>query len=160
MKVRGTTRSLAKGEAMIDTRPKYKSQLEFVQIADFERSADFTKAVEGVGAIIHTASPLNYAATDNEKELVLPAIRGVRALLEAAAAHPDIRRIVITSSFASVLNASRNAPPFFTYTGDDWNPITYEESIDNSAPAFIAYRGSKKFAELEAWTFVKEKSLF
>lgn len=56
MKVRGTTRSLAKGEAMIEARPKYKSQLEFVQIADFERSADFTKAVEGVGAIIHTAS--------------------------------------------------------------------------------------------------------
>ncbi|PKS09829.1 hypothetical protein jhhlp_004452 [Lomentospora prolificans] len=157
LKVRGTTRSLSKGQAMLDARPQYKDHLEFVQIADFEKSADFTKAVEGVGAVIHTASPLNYSAKDNEKELVLPAIRGVRAVLDAAAAHPDIKRVVITSSFASVLDANRKAPPYFTYTGADWNPITYEESIDNSAPAFIAYRGSKKFAELEAWNFVKEK---
>lgn len=35
--------------------------------------------------------------------------------------------------------------------------MTYEESIDKAAPAFLAYRGSKKFAELEAWNFVKEK---
>ena len=64
---------------------------------------------------------------------------------------------MITSSFASVLNANRKVPPYFTYTGEDWNPMTYEESIDKDAPAFIAYRGSKKFAELEAWNFVKER---
>ena len=54
--VRGTTRSLAKGQAMIDARPEHKDRLEFVQIQDFEQSADFTEAVGGVGAIIHTAS--------------------------------------------------------------------------------------------------------
>lgn len=100
--------------------------------------------------------PLNYEAKDNEKELILPAIHGVRAILEAAASHPDVTRVVITSSFASVLDANRKAPHYFTYTGEDWNPMTYEESIDKAAPAFIAYRGSKKFAELEAWNFVKE----
>jgi nucleoside-diphosphate-sugar epimerase len=56
LKVRGTTRSLAKGQAMVDARPQYKGQLEFIPISDFEKSADFTSAVEGVGAIIHTAS--------------------------------------------------------------------------------------------------------
>lgn len=101
--------------------------------------------------------PLNYEAKDNEKELILPAIHGVRAILEAAASNPSVTRVVITSSFASVLDANRKAPPYFTYTGEDWNPMTYEESIDEAAPAFIAYRGSKKFAELEAWNFVKER---
>jgi nucleoside-diphosphate-sugar epimerase len=63
---------------------------------------------------------------------------------------------VITSSFASVLNADRKESSYFTYTGADWNPLTYEESIHPSTSAVIAYRGSKKFAELAAWDFVKE----
>lgn len=65
--------------------------------------------------------------------------------------------MVITSSFAAVLDANRKAPPYFTYTGEDWNPITYEESIHPSTSGFIAYRGSKKFAELAAWEFIKDK---
>lgn len=35
--------------------------------------------------------------------------------------------------------------------------MTYEESIDEATTAVVAYRGSKKFAELEAWNFVKER---
>ena len=60
-RVRGTTRSLAKGKAMVDARPEHKGNLEFVQIRDFEKSADFTEAVGGAGAIIHTASVCSYA---------------------------------------------------------------------------------------------------
>ncbi len=64
---------------------------------------------------------------------------------------------MLTSSFASVLNATRKGPPFFTYTGSDWNPITYQESIASTTPAHIAYRGAKKFAEKAAWDFMEEK---
>ena len=101
--------------------------------------------------------PLNYDAKDNEKELIIPAIQGVRAILEAATSNPDVKRVVITSSFASVLDANRKAPPYFTYTGEDWNPMTYEEAIDKDTTAVIAYRGSKKFAEKEAWDFVEKR---
>ena len=55
-KVRGTTRTIAKGQSMIDARPEHTQNLEFVQIQDFKQSADFTEAVQGVGAIVHTAS--------------------------------------------------------------------------------------------------------
>lgn len=54
--VRGATRSLAKGQAMIDARPQYASRLSFVQIADFESPGGLNEAVQGVDAIIHTAS--------------------------------------------------------------------------------------------------------
>ena len=103
------------------------------------------------------SQPLNYDAKDNEKELIIPAIQGVRAILEAATSNPDVKRVVITSSFASVLDANRKAPPYFTYTGEDWNPMTYEEAIDKNTTAVIAYRGSKKFAEKEAWDFVEKR---
>lgn len=84
-----------------------------------------------------------------------PAINGVRAVLEAANDSPTVQRIVVTSSFASVLDATRTAPPYFTYTGNDWNPLTWEDTISADTSAVIAYRGSKKFAELEALNFVK-----
>jgi nucleoside-diphosphate-sugar epimerase len=56
-----------------------------------------------------------------------------------------------------VLNADRKAPPYFKYTGEDWNPLTFEEAAHPSTSAVIAYRGAKKFAELEAWNFIKDK---
>lgn len=67
----------------------------------------------------------------------------------------------MTSSFASVIDASKNPGPEFTYTGADWNPLTYEEAADPKTSAVVAYRGSKKFAELEAWNFMsREKPSF
>lgn len=57
LKVRGTTRSSAKGEAMIKARPEYSSKLDFIQTGDFETGGGiFTEAVKGVDAVIHVAS--------------------------------------------------------------------------------------------------------
>ncbi len=103
----------------------------------------------------HSSKPFTYDTTDNMKELIIPAIHGVRAILTAAA-NSRVQRIVITSSFAAVMDINRKTSPYFTYTAEDWNPLTYEEATDPATNAVVAYRGSKKFAELEAWTFVKE----
>ncbi|KAK0628030.1 putative uncharacterized oxidoreductase [Lasiodiplodia hormozganensis] len=156
-KVRGSARSKAKADEMLAARPQWKDRLDFVLVADFEGKTDLTDAVKGVDGIIHVASPFNYNTTNNERELVLPAINGVRAILAAASATPTVRRLVLTSSFAAVVDIARNPDPSFTYTAADWNPLTYAESIDPSTTAVVAYRGSKKFAELEAWEFVKER---
>ncbi|KAF5972658.1 dihydroflavonol-4-reductase [Fusarium coicis] len=161
IKVRGATRSLPKGEAMIDARPEFREKLDFVHIDDFKNTGGFLKAIQDIDAVIHVASPFTYDTKDNEKELVIPAINGVDSILKAAATSPKVKRVVITSSYASVLDAGRKAPPYFTYTGSDWNPLSYEESTDPRTSAVIAYRGSKKFAELKAWDFMaKEKPSF
>lgn len=90
-----------------------------------------------------------------------PAIAGVKAVLRAAEQENQegghVKRVVITSSFAAILDAGRNAPPRFTYTAADWNPLSYEEAVSSETSAVVAYRGSKKFAELTAWDFVKER---
>ncbi|KAL4973381.1 hypothetical protein BDW66DRAFT_162102 [Aspergillus desertorum] len=165
LRVRGATRSLAKGEEMMKARPQYKEQLEFVVINDFENPGGLVEAVKGVDGIIHTASPFTYDTKDNEKELIIPAINGVKAVFEAAAAAaaPTIKRIVLTSSFASVIDVNRRAGPrpgsdgYFIYTAADWNPLSYAEAIDKSTSAVVAYRGSKKFAELAAWEFIRDR---
>lgn len=99
---------------------------------------------------------MTYDTKDNEKELIIPAINGVRAVLEASA-NSSVKRVVLTSSFAAVMNVDRKAPPYFVYTGEDWNPLTYEEATDLATPAHVAYRGAKKFAEKAAWDFVRDR---
>lgn len=56
IRVRGTTRTPAKGQRMRDARPQHAQLLEFVQISDFTGEADFTEAVAGVDGIVHAAS--------------------------------------------------------------------------------------------------------
>jgi nucleoside-diphosphate-sugar epimerase len=79
----------------------------------------------------------------------------VKYLFQAAAQNPSIKRIVLTSSFGAVMDVSRTTS--YTYTSEDWNPITWEETIDPASKVQESYKGSKKFAELEAIRFVKEE---
>ncbi|KAJ5886204.1 uncharacterized protein N7473_008878 [Penicillium subrubescens] len=156
--VRGATRSAKKGEQMKAARPQYASKLDFVVVEDFTNVGVFDAAMEGIDAVIHVASPFFYDTTNNEQELILPAINGVKSIL-AASAKPgsQVRRIVLTSSFASVVDIDSNPSPDFTYTAAHWNPLTYETAIDPESSSVVAYRGSKKFAELAAWEFVKNE---
>jgi nucleoside-diphosphate-sugar epimerase len=100
---------------------------------------------------------LTYDTTDNEKELVVPAIKGVKAILSAAAKTGKVKRVVLTSSFASVIDVGKNVGPGFKYRASDWNPLSYDEACAPETSAVVAYRGSKKFAELEAWNFIEQE---
>ncbi|KAE8151419.1 pyridoxal phosphate-dependent transferase [Aspergillus avenaceus] len=155
--VRAATRSKKKGEQMRLARPQHASKLEFVEIKDFSQMDVFDDIMDGIDAVIHVASPFTYNTTNNEKELIIPAVNGVKSILSASAKH-NVKRVVLTSSFASVIDIHKTPDPGFTYTGAHWNPLTYEEAIDPSTDAVVAYRGSKKFAELEAWNFVAREN--
>lgn len=91
---------------------------------------------------------------DKEKELIIPAIRGVQALLEACKGS-SVSRVVMTSSFGAILDMGREEMMPYTYSSHDWNPITYAEAANPAASPQDAYRGSKVFAEQAAWAFVK-----
>lgn len=157
IRVRAAVRSQAKGDALQQSRGSYADRLDLVLIDDFKSvSATLEKAVDGVDGIIHVASPFNYDIKNNEEELVLPAINGVKSVLTAAAKSSTVKRVVLTSSFAAVVDINRKAPPKFEYTAKDWNPQSYQDSIDENSTPVVAYRGSKKFAELAAWEFVKQ----
>jgi nucleoside-diphosphate-sugar epimerase len=56
IKVRGATRSLAKGDAMIQARPQFTSLLDFVEINGFENPGRLDEAVKDIDAVIHAAS--------------------------------------------------------------------------------------------------------
>jgi nucleoside-diphosphate-sugar epimerase len=102
-----------------------------------------------------TSQPFIERVSDNEGDLVLPAIGGVKAVLSAAAQEPSIKRVAITSSVAAVMDLKRQGSHI--YTASDWSPMSYAEAIDPKTDAFASHRGSKKFAELAAWDFMRDQ---
>ena len=91
-----------------------------------------------------------------EQDVILPAIKGTRSILKSVEKSPSVKRVILTSSFAALFDKSRDPNQPHTYTSEDWNPVTYEEAVSTDLPT--AYRASKKFAELEAWNWVRSPS--
>ena len=92
-----------------------------------------------------------------EREVVIPAIEGMKLILKSATKSLTVKRIVLTSSFEALLDLYRDASVPYTYTTEDWSTVTYEQAVSTTEPA-IAYLVSKKFAELEAWNWVRSLS--
>jgi len=160
-----TVRSQEKADKIKAAHPDTPtSKLDFVIVPDIALEGAFDKAVISdppFEAVIHTASPFHFDVTpDNTKEKLLdPAIMGTTGILRSIKkSAPTVKSVVITSSFASILDPSKGVAPGITYSEADWNPITLEQAPLNPTSG---YRASKKFAELAAWEFVeKEKPSF
>ena len=75
-RVRGTVRSAQKAEQWIARFPKYKSDFEHAVVEDIGKSGAFDDAIKGVEIVAHTASPFHFNLTDNEKDMLIPAIQG------------------------------------------------------------------------------------
>lgn len=87
---------------------------------------------------------------------MIPAIEGTKSLFSAARDQPSIKRIVLTSSFGAVVDPAHYDDPTVTYTGDKWNPITYEQAKEGTGGD--AYNGAKKYAEQAAWAIIKDEA--
>ncbi|OKL58295.1 hypothetical protein UA08_06439 [Talaromyces atroroseus] len=157
--VRCTVRSESSAASIRNTHSASSNQLSFATVTDFTHPDAFDDAVQGVSGIIHTASPFLLQSNDHENDLVKPAIQGTVHLLQAAYKHagPQLYRVIVTSSFAAILDMEKGYRPGYTYTDTDWNPASYEQAVSNSSTAF-AYCASKKLAEKAAWDFVESTS--
>jgi len=133
-----------------------KDKLDFVIVSDIAIPGAFDEAVVSTPpfeAVLHTASPFHFKVTDIQKELIDPAVIGTTGLLKAIKKNaPTVKHVVITSSFAAIVNSAKLAWPGHTYTEDDWNPMTLEDIKGHPG---LGYRASKTFAEQAAWKYVK-----
>jgi len=133
-------------------------RLDFVIVSDIAVPGAFDEAVVSTPpfeAVLHTASPFHFNVTDIQKQLIDPAVVGTTGILHAIKkSAPTVKHVVITSSFAAILNPSKGAWPGHTYSEDDWNPMTLED-IKGVIP--LGYRASKTFAERAAWKYVEEE---
>lgn len=132
-------RLLLRADSMTDD-----SRLSFT-VADLTKDDGWQQAMEGVSYVLHTASPFPDRQPEDENELLLPARDGTLRVLKAAR-KADVKRVVITSSFAAVGYSPK--PANEPYTEEDWtNP---------DQPGLSAYIKSKTIAERAAWDFMKK----
>ncbi|GAA5840560.1 hypothetical protein JCM11251_007615 [Rhodosporidiobolus azoricus] len=157
-RVRGTVRSAAKGEYLDNLFRKegIADKWEWVIVEDVEEEGAFNEAIKGVDAVLHTASPFHFRVTDPHKDLINPAVQGTLGALRSAAKEEKVKRVVITSSFAAVVNPH---DPVYTFTEKDWNEFSPKQVEEKGAQVdpSQAYRASKTLAEQAAWRFVEEE---
>ena len=150
-----TVRTKEKGEKILEAHPNAKENLSYVLVPDMSQAGAFDDAVvssPALEAVIHTASPYHFQAKTEEaiKELITTAVNGTTGILKAVKAHaPTVNRVVVTSSFAAIVDPKK--PLSYKYSESDWDPVTEEEARENP---LTAYRASKTFAEKAAWDFV------
>lgn len=115
-RVRGTVRDFAKGEALQQTMVQYGAPVDrlSVVVADLTRDKGWDEAVSGCHAVLHTASPFPVSQPSNKFGLVPAARDGTIRVCRAAAAQ-GVRRVVLTSSVASVMYGH---PPRTTAFGE------------------------------------------
>ncbi|TRM58179.1 hypothetical protein BD626DRAFT_410903 [Schizophyllum amplum] len=148
--VRGTVRSPAKGAYLTNYFRSYGDKFELAIVDDITKDGAFDEAVKGVDAVEHTASPFHFKATDPE-ELIVPAVNGTRSMLRSILKNGEsVKRVVVTSSVASILEA-RSSPTVFT--DKDWNQASIDEveKHGKNATSAAIYRASKTLAEKAAW---------
>jgi len=154
----GTVRSLENEAKLVPLRElqaKYgEERLRLVGGVDCMKAETFEPAVSNCTGVFHTASPFHFKSQDPLKDLVPPALEGTVGCMEACQKAGCVRRVIVTSSFASIFSPGKK-PWDHTYTSKDWNQVSCPDQ-SGAFPEPVAphgYRYSKIVAEKAAWDF-------
>lgn len=133
-----------------DIADKSSGMLE-VWEADLLDEGSFDKAAEGCTAVIHMASPFRLDVKDPYNELIEPAIKGTKNVLQAATKAGTVQRVVLTSSVAAIYGDSIDMKE----KGVDCFDESYYN--DTSTPHHQPYSYSKTVAEKTAWKLAMDQ---
>ncbi|XP_071838978.1 uncharacterized protein [Apostichopus japonicus] len=145
--VRGTVRSLSnpnKVDPLKSLAERTPGTLELVE-ADLLSPETWKSAVEGCSHVLHTASPFPFEQPKNAEEVVRPAVDGTLSVLRACKEAGTVKRVVITSSVASVGVYHTTRP----LTEEDWTDPS------RGGPEAEPYIISKLMAEKEAFKYIE-----
>lgn len=150
----GSVRSSAKGDSIKKLLNSDKFSYEIVKDIAVENAFDdFVKNHPEATVFLHTASPFTLAIEDIAKDLLAPAITGTKSALSAIKKFgPQIKRVVVTSSFVAMADFSVAPNPDIVVNEESWSSLTWETSLSNN---ILGYCGSKTLAEKTAWDFVE-----
>ncbi|KAH7866004.1 hypothetical protein Vadar_014162 [Vaccinium darrowii] len=121
--------------------------------ANLMEEGSFDSVVDGCEGVFHTASPCVLEVNNPQEELIKPAVKGTQNVLCSCAKVPSIKRVVVTSSMASVVFNNRPRNPDVV-VDETWysDPVYCEESK-------LFYHLSKTLAEDAAWKLSRENGI-
>mgnify|MGYP006277937367 CR=1 FL=1 len=126
--------------------------LQFFE-ADLMKEGSFDEAVQGCESVIHTASPFFITGIkDARRQLIEPAVKGTRNVIESAGRQNSVKKIVVTSSVAAIHgdNADIRLTKANRFNEENWNKTSNEKHQ--------AYSYSKTAAEKEAWRLYEQQN--
>lgn len=123
---------------------KYPDSIKYFK-ADLLTEGSYDEAMKGCELVFHTASPFSLSVKDAQKDLVDPALKGTRNVLESVNRTNTVKRVVLTSSCAAIYgdNIDIEEMPGKVITEEIWNT--------SSSLRHQPYSYSKTVAEKEAW---------
>lgn len=135
-------------QAMADAAP---GTIRFFR-ADLLQDGAYAEAMKGCRIVFHTASPFSTSVKDPQRELVDPAVKGTRNVLEEASRTPSVERVVLTSSCAAIYADATDCARASggKLSEEDWNTTA---SLD-----YQPYSYSKTEAERTAWDIAEAQS--
>ena len=149
-RVRGAVRSLTKSKYF---ETKYAApDLTFSVIPDIQAPNALDEAMEGFDYVCHIASPFFLNTQDSLKGLIEPTVNGTKNVMMSVLNANGLKKLIIMSSFASVMDLRKNPQAGYTFTDADWDPVTMEQAKKDG---FRGYHASKTFAERAAWEIWK-----
>lgn len=119
--------------------------------ANLLEKGSYEESMQGCELVFHTASPFINKVKNPQRDLVNPALKGTRNVLESVNKVASVKRVVLTSSCAAIIGDSIDclAYPEGIATEENWN--------STSTIKHQPYSYSKTVAEQEAWTINKEQ---
>lgn len=150
-RVIGSLRNTSGGPALREALASFlgsapgDDRLSFVAL-DLLSDDGWNTAMQGVDAVLHTASPVPIRKLNDPQEVIRPAVEG--ALRAAKAAHAaGIQRLVLTSSIAAIMGTDLR-PDQSAYDESNWTDLT--------RPDVAPYAQSKTLAERAVWDWQAE----
>jgi nucleoside-diphosphate-sugar epimerase len=153
--VRGTVRDphdRDKCRHLLDMGQDLSGNLELAR-ADLLEPQSFDEAIDGAGAVLHTASPFIVGRIkDAQSQLIEPAVQGTQNVLDSVNRSQSVKSVVVTSSVAAIYGDAGDLQDKTNgvFTEDDWNTT----STVHHQP----YNYSKTMAEKTAWAMQRAQS--
>ncbi|RAQ99731.1 Cytochrome P450 [Stemphylium lycopersici] len=103
--VRAVIRKAEQEKQIRNTEPAkpFEENLEFAIVEDLLKDDTFDGLLDEIDAVVHVASPLPLATDDYKRDIIDPAVQATIGIMRSAAKVPSVKRVVITSSMATLL---------------------------------------------------------
>lgn len=155
----GTVRSNEKAVKLSENFNSDRLKCEVVSDMGSQNAFDevFSKYYTKITHVIHTASPVNFQATDYYSEVINPAVEGMKSLLNSIKRYSSylVKRVVVLSSYPALIPMADDTKAGLKINEESWNPFETGDPIHSPQEAYAA---SKTLAEKAAWKFMEENT--
>ncbi|KAH9211368.1 hypothetical protein DL95DRAFT_511208 [Leptodontidium sp. 2 PMI_412] len=158
-RVRAIVRRAEQGEHIKRTQSvkPFVSNLEIIVVPDLLKPGAFDGVLDGASGVLHIASPLVVETDNFKRDIIDPAVDATVGILKSAAKTPSVKRIVITSSIATILT-------WEYIISDDYTKEFTAKDVQTPADAssrfdmpMQAYAASKGLARAATYNFLEEE---